>query len=119
MDDETAIRIARLEYAVVTMASWLVQAQTGFGARDARGIDEILVASSRPGEALSEPRQCRAQCHGRALVDAVRGDVEGELFARLAELARHRRRRDLAVGRSLRQGPSLQLGWLWNGAWRR
>lgn len=35
-------RVERLEKAVGTMASWLVQAQTGFGERDALGIEEIL-----------------------------------------------------------------------------
>ena len=63
MDDETAIRIARLEYAVVTMASWLVQAQTGFGARDARGIDEIL--DGKRDEGVLE-WQGRAEIEGEA-----------------------------------------------------
>lgn len=35
-------RLERIEKAITTMASWLVQAQTGFGAQDARGIDDIL-----------------------------------------------------------------------------
>ncbi len=35
-------RIARLERAVDAMAWWLVDAQTGFGERDARAIQEIL-----------------------------------------------------------------------------
>lgn len=35
-------RLDRIEKAVSTMASWLVQAQTGFGQRDAEGIDKIL-----------------------------------------------------------------------------
>jgi len=35
-------RLDRLELAVGTMAQWLVQAQTGFGARDAEGIEKIL-----------------------------------------------------------------------------
>ena len=35
-------RIRRLEEAVGTMAWWLVQAQTGFGEQDARGIERIL-----------------------------------------------------------------------------
>jgi len=34
-------RLDRLEKAVVTMAWWLVQAQTGFGVQDARGIEKI------------------------------------------------------------------------------
>jgi hypothetical protein len=32
----------RLELAIATMAQWLVQAQTGFGAKDAEGIEKIL-----------------------------------------------------------------------------
>lgn len=36
------VRIARLEWAVTVMAHWLVQAQTGFGLQDARGIEAIL-----------------------------------------------------------------------------
>lgn len=45
-------RIERLERALGTMAWWLVQAQTGFGAQDARGIERIL-----RGEYVdSEPR---------------------------------------------------------------
>ncbi len=35
-------RIARIEKAIATMAWWLVQAQTGFGEEDARGIEDIL-----------------------------------------------------------------------------
>jgi len=35
-------RIDRIELAVGTMAQWLVQAQTGFSARDAEGIEKIL-----------------------------------------------------------------------------
>ena len=35
-------RVERLEEAVGTMASWLVQAQTGFGVKDAEGIEKIL-----------------------------------------------------------------------------
>ncbi len=35
-------QIARIDKAVSTMAWWLVQAQTGFGQRDARGIQDIL-----------------------------------------------------------------------------
>lgn len=35
-------RVERLELAVGTMAQWLVQAQTGFGAKDAEGIEKIL-----------------------------------------------------------------------------
>lgn len=35
-------RVERLEKAVGTMAHWLVQAQTGFGQKDAEGIEKIL-----------------------------------------------------------------------------
>jgi hypothetical protein len=35
-------RLDRLELAVGTMAQWLVQAQTGFNAHDAEGIEKIL-----------------------------------------------------------------------------
>lgn len=35
-------RLDNLEAAVETMANWLVQAQTGFGAHDAQGIIKIL-----------------------------------------------------------------------------
>ncbi len=44
-------RLDRLELAVGTMAQWLVQAQTGFGAHDAEGIEKIL-----RGEKLKEPK---------------------------------------------------------------
>jgi hypothetical protein len=37
--------VARLKKAVETMAWWLVQAQTGFGVQDARGIEDILKAA--------------------------------------------------------------------------
>lgn len=35
-------RLGRVEEAIGTMATWLVQAQTGFSARDAEGIERIL-----------------------------------------------------------------------------
>lgn len=35
-------RLNRLEKAVETLAFWLVEAQTGFGERDAQGIVDIL-----------------------------------------------------------------------------
>ena len=35
-------RMGRIENAIVTMASWLVDAQTGFGVKDAEGIERIL-----------------------------------------------------------------------------
>jgi hypothetical protein len=34
--------MARMEKAIRTLAWWLVEAQTGFAERDARGIDDIL-----------------------------------------------------------------------------
>jgi len=36
------LRLQRIEKAVGTMAAWLVQAQTGFNANDAAGIERIL-----------------------------------------------------------------------------
>lgn len=45
-------RVSRLEEAVSTMATWLVQAQTGFGAEDAKGIEKIL-----RGEKSEEPKK--------------------------------------------------------------
>lgn len=35
-------RLQRIEESITTMAWWLVQAQSGFGERDARGIQDIL-----------------------------------------------------------------------------
>jgi hypothetical protein len=46
-------RVDRLERAVSTMAQWLVQAQTGFGANDAEGIEKIL--RGEKGEEPDEP----------------------------------------------------------------
>lgn len=45
-------RLDRIELAIGTMAQWLVQAQTGFGAHDAAGIEKIL-----RGERLKEPKE--------------------------------------------------------------
>lgn len=42
MTDDVGHRLERLEKAVVTMAYWLVEAQTGFGATDAYGISAII-----------------------------------------------------------------------------
>lgn len=39
---EVERRLDRHEKAISTMASWLVQAQTGFGQHDASGIEKIL-----------------------------------------------------------------------------
>lgn len=36
------VRFKRIEKAIGTMAWWLVAAQTGFGQKDAEGIEEIL-----------------------------------------------------------------------------
>lgn len=35
-------RLERLELAVAMLSHWLVQAQTGFNAHDAQGIEKIL-----------------------------------------------------------------------------
>jgi predicted transcriptional regulator len=35
-------RLDRIEQAISTMAQWLVDAQTGFGVKDAEGIEKIL-----------------------------------------------------------------------------
>jgi hypothetical protein len=47
-------RLDRIELAVSTMASWLVQAQTGFGVKDAEGIEKILAGG--PLEGVSDER---------------------------------------------------------------
>jgi hypothetical protein len=39
---DVAQRLERLEKTMRTLAWWLVQAQTGFGDRDAQGIEDIL-----------------------------------------------------------------------------
>lgn len=36
------VRLDRIERALSTLVWWLVQAQTGFGQQDARGIQDIL-----------------------------------------------------------------------------
>ena len=40
--DEAEARLERQDQAISTMAQWLVQAQTGFNATDAEGIEKIL-----------------------------------------------------------------------------
>jgi len=40
--DKAEKRLDQLELAVSTTAQWLVQAQTGFSAKDAEGIEKIL-----------------------------------------------------------------------------
>jgi len=47
----TDLRLQRIEKAIGTMATWLVQAQTGFNANDAAGIERIL-----RGETLDEKK---------------------------------------------------------------
>ena len=50
--NELEERLGRLELAIGMMAQWLVQAQTGFGAKDAEGIEKIL-----RGEKVVEPKE--------------------------------------------------------------
>lgn len=52
-------RVDNLELAVGTMAQWLVQAQTGFGAEDAKGIEKIL-----RGEKIKDPEENWANVPG-------------------------------------------------------
>jgi hypothetical protein len=40
-------QIERIEDAIRVLAWWLVQAQTGFGQQDARGIEDILDGKRR------------------------------------------------------------------------
>jgi hypothetical protein len=52
-------RLDRLELAIGTMAQWLVQAQTGFNATDAEGIEkilrgEVMVSTVRNDEELQD-----------------------------------------------------------------
>lgn len=42
LETEIGLTLARHEDAIGAMASWLVEAQTGFSARDAHGIENIL-----------------------------------------------------------------------------
>lgn len=49
-------RVERLEKAVLTMAGWLVDAQTGFGVRDYEGIERILNGTETGTERASEDR---------------------------------------------------------------
>lgn len=48
-------RLDRLELAVATMAQWLVQAQTGFNANDAQGIEKILAGEIVPDKPTETP----------------------------------------------------------------
>lgn len=43
-------RLDRIEEAITTMAHWLVQAQTGFGEQDVKGIEKILRGESNASE---------------------------------------------------------------------
>ena len=47
-------RLDRHEKAIGTMAQWLVQAQTGFNAKDAEGIEKILRGEKRERVESSE-----------------------------------------------------------------
>jgi hypothetical protein len=47
-------RLDRHEKAIGTMAQWLVQAQTGFNANDAAGIEKILRGENDDGKQSSE-----------------------------------------------------------------
>lgn len=47
-------RLDRIEEAISTMASWLVQAQTGFGVSDAEGIERILRGEKKPEESKKD-----------------------------------------------------------------
>lgn len=40
--DSLEEKLERVDRAIGTMAQWLVQAQSGFGAHDAEGIEKIL-----------------------------------------------------------------------------
>lgn len=40
-------RIRALEQTVKTLAAWLVQAQTGFGIQDLRGIEDDIASSRK------------------------------------------------------------------------
>lgn len=44
--EQLEIKLGRVELAVSTMATWLVQAQTGFNAQDSQGIERILRGES-------------------------------------------------------------------------
>jgi hypothetical protein len=50
VSDRLVDRLDRIERAITTLAWWLVQAQTGFGERDARGIEDILKPSEQATE---------------------------------------------------------------------
>jgi len=47
-------RLDRMELAISTMASWLVQAQTGFNSKDAQGIERILAGGHLEGAEADE-----------------------------------------------------------------
>ena len=49
MTDYTKLaeQVERLEKALLTLAWWLVQAQTGFGRKDAEGIEKIVRGDDR------------------------------------------------------------------------
>lgn len=43
-------KLDRHEAAIGTLAHWLVEAQTGFSAKDAEGIERILRGENQPEE---------------------------------------------------------------------
>lgn len=51
IEHELIVRVNRLEKAVLTMAWWLVQCQTGFGVQDAKGIEKIIEDGSEATDA--------------------------------------------------------------------
>lgn len=53
---EVEKRLDRIELALGTMAQWLVQAGTGFSARDAEGIEKILRGEKTKEEMKEDAR---------------------------------------------------------------
>ena len=52
--ENVMIRMSRLEKAVLNMAWWLVQCQSGFGITDANGIEDIIEGKTNQPEERSE-----------------------------------------------------------------
>lgn len=82
-------RVDRIEKAVGTMAWWLVQAQTGFGERDACGIENILAGTSpTPIEAAQADEGKRLAEELQATQDVIeaarRHEVATAAYARSA-----------------------------------
>ncbi len=55
--DKAEERLDRIELAIGTMAQWLVQAQTGFGAHDAEGVEKILRGEKTKEEPKEEQKE--------------------------------------------------------------